>query len=117
MPPILYDSVHSGFPSTRINLSPFTKDFRGGEQLNESIDQFFLALPFGGAPNASKYKITQRIDSRVWRFYASSTASNIVLCIKLILCGYQLVSSSVWALLGTVVVEANLFNNIFIILK
>ena len=28
----------SGFPSTRINLSPFTKDFRGGEQLNESID-------------------------------------------------------------------------------
>ena len=28
----------SGFPSTRINLSPFTKDFRGGEQLNESIN-------------------------------------------------------------------------------
>ena len=27
---------NSGFPS-RINLSPFTKDFRGGEQLNESI--------------------------------------------------------------------------------
>ena len=25
----------------RINLSPFTKDFRGEEQLNESIDQFF----------------------------------------------------------------------------
>jgi hypothetical protein len=23
---------HSGFPSKRINLSPFTKDFRGGEQ-------------------------------------------------------------------------------------
>ena len=32
---------HSGFPSSRINLSPFTKDFRGGEQLNESVDQFF----------------------------------------------------------------------------
>ena len=29
---------NSGFPSTRINLSPFTKDFRGGEQPNESID-------------------------------------------------------------------------------
>ena len=42
--------VNSGFPSTRINLSPFTKDFRGGEQLNESIDQFFVALPEGGAP-------------------------------------------------------------------
>ena len=28
----------SGSPSTRINLSPFTKDFRGGEQLNEAID-------------------------------------------------------------------------------
>ena len=27
---------YSGFPSERINLSPFTKDFRGGEQLNES---------------------------------------------------------------------------------
>ena len=27
---------YSGFPSKRINLSPFTKDFRGGEQLNES---------------------------------------------------------------------------------
>lgn len=24
--------VNSGFPSSRINLSPFTKDFRGGEQ-------------------------------------------------------------------------------------
>ena len=41
--------VSSGFPSTRINLSPFTKDFRGGEQLNESVDQFFVALPCGGA--------------------------------------------------------------------
>ena len=29
---------NSNFPSTHINLSPFTKDFRGGEQLNESID-------------------------------------------------------------------------------
>ena len=27
------------------------KDFRGGEQTNESIDQFFVALPYGGAPN------------------------------------------------------------------
>ena len=25
--------LYSGFPSSRINLSPFTKDFRGGEQL------------------------------------------------------------------------------------
>ena len=38
MPPFLFGFVNSGFPSTRINLSPFTKDFRGGEQLNESID-------------------------------------------------------------------------------
>ena len=30
-------TVNSGFPSTRINLSPFTRDFRGGEQLNESL--------------------------------------------------------------------------------
>ena len=28
--------INSGFPSTRINLSPFTNDFRGGERLNES---------------------------------------------------------------------------------
>ena len=29
----------------RTNLSPFTKDFRGAEQQNESIDQFFVTLP------------------------------------------------------------------------
>ena len=32
----------------RINFSPFTKDFRGGEQQNESIDQFFVTLPTAG---------------------------------------------------------------------
>jgi hypothetical protein len=31
---------YSGFPSIRINLSPFTKDFRGGEHSNESKDNF-----------------------------------------------------------------------------
>ena len=31
-------SVALVFLQKRINLSPFTKDFRGGEQLNESID-------------------------------------------------------------------------------
>ena len=30
--------VSPGFRSTRINLSPFTEDFRGGEQQNESVD-------------------------------------------------------------------------------
>ena len=38
MSPVYNPVANSGFPSTRINLSPFTKDFRGGEQLNESID-------------------------------------------------------------------------------
>lgn len=38
---------NSGFPSKRINLSPFTKDFRGGEQLNESYSIFSIAH-FGG---------------------------------------------------------------------
>ena len=33
--------TNSGFPSKRINLSPFTKDFRGGEQLNESHKNFY----------------------------------------------------------------------------
>ena len=32
--------LHSGFSSQRINLSPFTKDFRGEEQYNESNDYF-----------------------------------------------------------------------------
>ena len=33
---------YSGFSSyQRENLSPFTKDFRGEEQINESIDYFF----------------------------------------------------------------------------
>ena len=34
-------SPRSGFPSSRINYSPVTKDFRGGESMNESIDYFF----------------------------------------------------------------------------
>ena len=42
--------VRSGFSfKLRINLSPFTKDYRGGEQLMESYNQFFFALPSGGA--------------------------------------------------------------------
>jgi len=33
--------ANSGFSSNpRINLSPFTKDFRGEEHYNESIDLF-----------------------------------------------------------------------------
>ena len=32
--------TNSGFSSPRINLSPFTKDFRGEEQYNESISIF-----------------------------------------------------------------------------
>ena len=52
--PSFNPTVNSGFPSTRINLSPFTKDFRGGKKLNESIGQFFVALPFGGAPKKTK---------------------------------------------------------------
>ena len=49
---------HSGFPSSRINLSPFTKDFRGGEQLNESVDQFFCrpALRRGHPKKRNKCK-------------------------------------------------------------
>ena len=34
----MWKNVNSGFSSPRINLSPFTKDFRGEEQYNESID-------------------------------------------------------------------------------
>ena len=49
------------FLHIRINLSPFTKDFRGGEQFNESIDQFFVALPSGVAPNAEHKKRTDRV--------------------------------------------------------
>ena len=48
----------SGFPSKRTNLSPFTKDFRGGEQLIESMNQFFIVLPFGGAILRSGTSIT-----------------------------------------------------------
>jgi hypothetical protein len=33
----VYYSVYSGSTSERINLSPFTKDFRGVEQYNESL--------------------------------------------------------------------------------
>ena len=59
----------SGFPSIRINLSPFTKDFRGREQLNEYVNKFFVALPSGGA-------IQQRQNhlSRVPVIYKTSNA-------------------------------------------
>ena len=58
----------SGFSSTRTNLSPFTKDFRGGKQVNESMDEFFVALPCGGAchqemQTASNVRL---IDVREW---------------------------------------------------
>ena len=53
------------FLHTRINLSPFTKDFRGGEQLNESIDQFFVALPSGGAPKTTR-TTTEATKSDCW---------------------------------------------------
>jgi len=39
--------LYSGFSSDRINLSPFTKDFRGEEQTRVSWN--FLRLRFGGA--------------------------------------------------------------------
>ena len=39
--------LYSGFSSDRINLSPFTKDFRGEEQARVSWN--FLRLRFGGA--------------------------------------------------------------------
>ena len=53
--------VSSGFPSTRINLSPFTKDFRGGEQLNDSVDQFFVAMPCGGARCEAKEQLYKNL--------------------------------------------------------
>ena len=39
---------HSGFSSPRINLSPFTKDFRGEEHYNESIDLFLGSCIIAG---------------------------------------------------------------------
>ena len=38
----------------RENLSPFTKDFRGEEQINESIDQFFTPLQKGNNSNQNQ---------------------------------------------------------------
>ena len=38
----------SGLPSDRTNLSPFTKDFRGGGQVNEPIGNFLTALLLAG---------------------------------------------------------------------
>lgn len=49
-----HEFVNSGFPSERINLSPFTKDFRGGEQLNESWAICFVAC--FGEPYHGKQK-------------------------------------------------------------
>ena len=43
----------------RINLSPFTKDFRGEEQYNESIDEFLNTLLRKG--HILKIKLSLRI--------------------------------------------------------
>ena len=47
---------YSGFSSHRINLSPFTKDFRGEEQYNESIIIFVVSLDSSGTKIRDKYK-------------------------------------------------------------
>ena len=46
---------YSGFPSERINLSPFTKDFRGGEQHNE-CQSIFLSSAYAAGPPLKKAK-------------------------------------------------------------
>lgn len=38
---------HSGFPTQRVNLSPFTKDFRVEEHINESNTLFFTPYSVG----------------------------------------------------------------------
>ena len=43
--------VRSGLPSKRKNLSPFTKDFRGGGQLDEPIGNFLHAQQRAGLLN------------------------------------------------------------------
>ena len=44
--------VNSAFPSTRINPSRFTKEFHGGEELNEALNNFLFALLGSGAHKA-----------------------------------------------------------------
>ena len=41
---LFLSSTSSGLPSDRKNLSPFTKGFREGGQLNEHLTIFFSAL-------------------------------------------------------------------------
>ncbi len=45
---LIFHCSCSGLPSDRTNLSPFTKDFRGGGQVNEPIGNFLTALPLAG---------------------------------------------------------------------
>jgi len=52
----IQSQVNSGFSSPRINLSPFTKDFRGEEQYNESIIIFVVSLDSSGTKMRDKYK-------------------------------------------------------------
>jgi len=55
--------------SSKTNLSPFTKDFRGREHMNEASKKFFSALPYGGA-----YKTTEEC-SKITRFVQVSYPS------------------------------------------
>ena len=47
-------SIRSGLPSERKNLSPFTKDFRGGGQTDEPIGNFLSPCFCGALSNESK---------------------------------------------------------------
>ena len=55
--------ISSGLPSDRTNLSPFTKDFRGGGQLNEHLTNFLSALPNSGATSSNKSELTNILDT------------------------------------------------------
>ncbi|KAK7077726.1 hypothetical protein SK128_024702, partial [Halocaridina rubra] len=76
----------SGFPSKRINLSPFTKDFRGGEQLNESITHFLLEA-YSSRPNIIHrclvHENTTPLGNLSLPLLLSSRPYNIDLCLAL----------------------------------
>ena len=59
--------LHSGFPSHRINLSPFTKDFRGGEQSNESLRRFFKPVSGGWNHETSDEENASQTKSIRWK--------------------------------------------------
>ena len=75
------NEVRSGLPSKRINLSPFTKDFRGGGQFYEF--DIICFRPSQGATNDEGYNNSPFPLHTSWYVYVWTTHSVLLILIHI----------------------------------